>query len=204
MPKPVSVTIPTDMVAAAVDQDLPGQCWRHGLPAVRIQRLTVDNYRHTFISSLNNWRSIRWPVCDECLIERRAALRRGITMAVISLCIGALAFVAWPGRSDRHAVGVVQSFAPLIVMASFFVAVLAIYGARWAVVVGVAPSDVRFSGLVFEVAPGVLESLVTAHGHQVTDPLAEAAANGEIRQLTPIERAALASHSEEGPTVGES
>ena len=138
---PETVEIPTRLVEAAGDHDLPGRCWRHDSPAVRIQNVVVDNYQHTLIRAFDNWLSIRWPVCATCTSERRSGLRRAL-LALLALIL-ALAVVAIVFSGMAVAVTWVSGVTITYLFAR---------DARWAKIVGVAPSDARFSSLLFLVA----------------------------------------------------
>ena len=143
---PVTVEVPTELVEAAGDHDLPERCWRHDSPAVRIQNVVVDNYQHTRIRGFDNWLSIRWPVCAVCTSERRRALRRALLALLallVTLAVAAI-FFAWRGFGGMT-VAVTWVFGGIITY-------LFVYDARWAKIVGVAPSDARFSSLTFLVA----------------------------------------------------
>ena len=156
---PVTVEVPTESVAAAADQDLPGRCWRHDSPAVRIQSVTLDNFQHTSLRAFDNVRSIRWQVCAVCMTERRRALRRAMLASLGSLAVAAL-LLTWLGFTGSSALGSLGWIAwPLAVVAVGVIAYVFIYDARWANIVGVAPSDARFSRLTFIVATGVTDEI---------------------------------------------
>jgi hypothetical protein len=144
--RPVSVEVPRELLEAAADGDLPGRCWRHDSPAVRIQNVAVDNYQHTWIRGFNNWMSFRWPVCAVCTSERRRGLRRAMLPLLVTLAVTALT-IARPGFGGT-ALGVAW-------VCGVIITYLFVYDARWAKIVGVAPSDARFSSLTFTVPGGV-------------------------------------------------
>jgi hypothetical protein len=139
----VTVDVPTELVVAAGDHDLPGRCWRHDSPAVRIQNVVVDNYERTLIRGFDNWHSIRWPVCAVCTSERRRALRRAMLALLVSLAVAAI-ILAWRGFGGMAAV---VTWLFVVIVTYLFV-----YDARWAKIVGVAPCDALFSSLTFIVA----------------------------------------------------
>jgi hypothetical protein len=147
---PVTVEVPRELLETASDGDLPGRCWRHDSPAVRIQNVAVDNYQHTWIRGFNNWMSFRWPVCAICTSERRRGLRLAILPLLVTLAVTALT-LARPGFGGM-APAVAWAFGAITTY-------LFVYDSRWAKIVGVAPSDVRFFSLTFAVPGGVTDEI---------------------------------------------
>lgn len=140
-------TIPFELVQGAADADLPARCWRHDQPAIRIQRLYLDNYNRAIWTAWNNWREIRWPVCEMCRVAHRRARVRGL-----------LAVAVWMGYVAALLAIVAHVDSLLLVLgfgycALFSLAVVAMHRSFWSKVIGIRAADRVFWALELDVAP---------------------------------------------------